>query len=149
MTATAPSLRRRLLKWLVLPVLLVNLGGAVVSYQFARKPAFSALDGDLTDAAILLLEQLEVDGNGRLWLPTEADYLLRHNSHDHVWLAVRSLDASCCSAMPPAGPGSPTRCATGHTTALRTRINDRSVFMVGRLGRGGRQPGWWPAWPRP
>ena len=48
MTATAPSLRRRLLKWLVLPVLLVNLGGAVVSYQFARKPAFSALDGDLT-----------------------------------------------------------------------------------------------------
>ncbi|WP_278442520.1 sensor histidine kinase [Pseudomonas oryzihabitans] len=141
MTATAPSLRRRLLKWLVLPVLLVNLGGAVVSYQFARKPAFSALDGDLTDAAILLLEQLEVDGNGRLWLPTEADYLLRHNSHDHVWLAVRSLDGQLLfgdGAMPVQEITDEMR--DGHTTALRTRINDRSVFMVGRLGVVAGQP---------
>ncbi|WP_158895547.1 MULTISPECIES: sensor histidine kinase [unclassified Pseudomonas] len=141
MTATAPSLRRRLLKWLVLPVLLVNLGGAVVSYQFARKPAFSALDGDLTDAAILLLEQLEVDGNGRLWLPTEADYLLRHNSHDHVWLAVRSLDGQLLfgdAAMPVQEITDEMR--DGHTTALRTRINDRWVFMVGRLGVVAGQP---------
>ncbi|KTT14172.1 histidine kinase [Pseudomonas oryzihabitans] len=134
MNNAAPSLRRRLLKWLVLPVLLVNLAGAVVSYQLARKPAFSALDGDLTDAAVLLSEQLAVDGNGRLWLPAEADYLLRHNSHDHVWLAVRALDGRLLfgdEAMPMQAVTDEMR--DGHTTAKRTRINDRSVFMVARL----------------
>ncbi|KTT30796.1 histidine kinase [Pseudomonas oryzihabitans] len=141
MSTPGSSLRRRLLKWLVLPVLLVNLGGALVSYQFARKPAFSALDSDLTDSATLLLEQLEVDGTGRLWLPTEVEYLLRHNSHDHVWLAVRALDGRLLfgdGAMPVQAVTDEMR--DGHTTARRARINERSVFMVGQLGNIAGQP---------
>ena len=135
------SLRRRLLKWLVLPVLLVNLVGAVVSYQFARKPAFSALDSDLTDSATLLLEQLKVDADGHLQLSPEADYLLRHNSHDRIWLAVRTLDGRLLY-----GDGAvPIQTITdemreGHTTALRSHINGRSVFMVTRLGNVMGQP---------
>lgn len=61
--APAPSLRRTLLLWLLLPlVALVPLAAALV-YVLALQPALDGLDRALTDTAVALAQIIEVEGD--------------------------------------------------------------------------------------
>jgi two-component system sensor histidine kinase TctE len=84
------SIRVNLLKWLITPLLAVNLFGAVLTYLLAWTPAQIAFDQSLTDAAWDLLphiratkDRVDVD------LSNEAEQMLRVNHVDAIFFVVR------------------------------------------------------------
>lgn len=81
------SIRLRLLKWLLGPILVVNLAGATLTYLLAWTPAQLAFDQSLADAAGALAVRLR---GPAIILPREAEQVLRANEVDAVYFAVRS-----------------------------------------------------------
>nr|WP_316643161.1 sensor histidine kinase [uncultured Roseateles sp.] len=63
-----PSLRRALLLWLLLPLVLLIPLSAALMYGLALSPALDALDRALTDTAVALAQIVEVQGD-RVSLP--------------------------------------------------------------------------------
>lgn len=107
------SLRRTLLAWLMLPlVLLVPLSAAVV-YGLAVRPALDGLDRALTDTAVALTGILALqDGQPLLPLSEQTMRALRADLVDEVAFAVgdgqgRLLggDAALLALQPPLAPG--------------------------------------------
>ena len=88
-TVPASSLRRTLLRWLILPlVALVPLSAAVV-YALAVRPALDGLDRALTDTAVALTGILEVhDGQPTLPLSAQTLRALRADLVDEVAFVV-------------------------------------------------------------
>lgn len=78
------SIRVRLLKWLVGPIVLVNLAAALLAYQFAWKPAELAFDQSLFDAARAI-------GASKA-TPTQAGASLRADGVDAMWFALHAPD---------------------------------------------------------
>ncbi|HBZ07396.1 MAG TPA: sensor histidine kinase, partial [Massilia sp.] len=60
------SIRLRLLKWLVAPILVVNLGAAALTYLLAWTPAQLAFDEGLRAAAGALAARVQSAGPGAL-----------------------------------------------------------------------------------
>ncbi|HVR51627.1 MAG TPA: sensor histidine kinase N-terminal domain-containing protein [Pseudorhodoferax sp.] len=87
--APAPSLRRALLAWLVLPlVVLVPLAAALL-YLLAVQPAMDSLDRALTDTTVALADILEErDGRAVLPLSEQTARALRADLVDEVVFAV-------------------------------------------------------------
>ncbi len=85
------SIRLRLLKWLVGPILLINLAGASLTYMLAWTPAQLAFDQGLADAAAALETRLTVRaGQAALDLPPAAEQVLRANDVDAFYFVVRA-----------------------------------------------------------
>ena len=53
------SLRGKLLRWLVIPLMLVNLAGATAIYWLAWLPAQAALDQSLADTAWAMVPHVQ------------------------------------------------------------------------------------------
>ncbi len=89
------SIRLRLLKWLIGPILLVNLAGASLTYLLAWTPAQQAFDQAIGDAAAALAARL-VPGQGGavLDLPKQAEQLLRNDELDVIYFVVRRADGA-------------------------------------------------------
>jgi two-component system sensor histidine kinase TctE len=86
------SLRIKLLKWLVVPLLVVNLAGAAAAYWLAWMPAQAALDQSLADAAWALVPHVqETDSSVELRLSQQAEQVLRVDHFDEVFFVVRDL----------------------------------------------------------
>lgn len=86
------SLRVKLLKWLVIPLLAVNLAGAAAAYWLAWIPAQGALDQSLADAAWALVPHVqETDSEIELRLSQQAEQVLRVDHFDEVFFVVRDL----------------------------------------------------------
>jgi two-component system sensor histidine kinase TctE len=84
------SIRLRLLKSLVGPLVLFNLAAATLTYLLAWTPAQLAFDQGLLDAASALAARLRHDGAAvRIDLPREAEQVLRSGDVDTTWFAVR------------------------------------------------------------
>ncbi|KQZ32464.1 sensor histidine kinase [Duganella sp. Root1480D1] len=84
------SIRLRLLKWLIGPVLLLNLAGVALSYALAWIPAQIAFDQSLSDAAAMLGAHVsEREGRLVLDLPPAAERALREDELDKVYFSVR------------------------------------------------------------
>ncbi|WP_426338314.1 sensor histidine kinase [Pseudoduganella sp. S-14] len=84
------SIRLRLLKWLIGPVLLLNLAGVALSYALAWIPAQIAFDQSLSDAAAMLGARIsEREGRLVLDLPEAAERVLREDELDKVYFALR------------------------------------------------------------
>lgn len=85
------SIRLRLLKWLIGPILLINLAGAALTYLLAWTPAQLAFDQALNAAAGALAARLR-GGPGALGidLPQQAEQVLRADPVDATFFAVRS-----------------------------------------------------------
>ncbi|HKX41166.1 MAG TPA: sensor histidine kinase N-terminal domain-containing protein [Burkholderiaceae bacterium] len=83
------SLRRALLRWLLLPlVVLIPLTAALI-YALALRPALDALDRALTDAAVALAQIVEVrDGQVTLPLSEQTAHALRADLMDETVFAV-------------------------------------------------------------
>lgn len=89
------SIRLRLLKWLVGPIVLVNLGAAFLAYQFAWRPAELAFDQSLFDAA----RALAFSKAGA----ATSDGSLRPGGLDGVdvmWYAVHAADGRLIDGAP-------------------------------------------------
>jgi two-component system sensor histidine kinase TctE len=92
MTETG-SLRRRLLLWLMLPVLTVSAVNAFISYSQALRVANLVYDHWLTDSAIGLSQQVHMDGAKiNVDLPSAAIRLLEFDQIDHIYYAVTSAE---------------------------------------------------------
>ncbi|MBC7455847.1 MAG: sensor histidine kinase [Massilia sp.] len=87
------SIRLRLLKWLIAPILLINLAGASLAYMLAWLPAQLAFDQGLADAAGALASRLHgAAGAASIDLPAQAEQILRANDIDAFYFAVRGAD---------------------------------------------------------
>jgi two-component system sensor histidine kinase TctE len=85
------SIRLRLLKWLIGPILLINLAGASLTYMLAWVPAQLAFDQSLSDAAGALAARVRADGGpASIDLPPQAEQVLRANEVDALYFVVRS-----------------------------------------------------------
>ena len=85
------SIRLRLLKWLVGPILLINLAGASLTYMLAWTPAQLAFDQGLADSAAALETRLSLRaGQAVLDLPRAAEQVLRANDVDAFYFVVRA-----------------------------------------------------------
>ncbi|KQV80781.1 histidine kinase [Massilia sp. Root351] len=85
-----PSIRLRLLKWLIAPILLINLAGGALTYMLAWLPAQTAFDQSLSDAAGALGARLSAaNGAWRIDLPPQAEQVLRNGDADAVYFVVR------------------------------------------------------------
>lgn len=89
------SLRARLLKWLVIPLVATNLLAAGVAYWLAWIPAQSALDHSLADAAWALVPHVQESGDSlELKLSRQAEQVLRVDHFDQVYFVVRDMEGA-------------------------------------------------------
>lgn len=121
------SIRLRLLKWLVGPILLLNLAGAVLTYTLAWTPAGIAFDQSLADAAAALAARVRHGAGGRieLDLPPQAEGALRADSDDAVYFAVRRADGSVIAGdrdFPALQPGAAVQDARMRGEAVRAAV---------------------------
>ena len=87
------SLRVKLLKWLVVPLVAVNLAGAAAVYWLAWIPAQTAFDQSLADAAWALVPHVQESGNSvELQLSKQAEQVLRVDHFDEIYFVVRDIE---------------------------------------------------------
>ncbi len=87
------SLRVKLLKWLVIPLVAVNLAGAAAVYWLAWIPAQTAFDQSLADAAWALVPHVQDTGDSvELRLSQQAEQVLRVDHFDEIYLVVRDIE---------------------------------------------------------
>lgn len=87
------SIRINLLKWLIAPLLAINLIGAGLTYWLAWMPAQIAFDQSLADAAWALIPRLrEVQGEISIDLPQQAEQVLRVDHFDAIYFIVRKAN---------------------------------------------------------
>jgi two-component system sensor histidine kinase TctE len=102
------SIRLRLLKWLIGPILVVNLAGAGLTYLLAWTPAQLAFDQGLSDAAAALAARVRQGPQGIvLDLPAQAEQVLRADRADATYFAVRKGDGTLIAGdadLPVPGP---------------------------------------------
>ncbi|HUW51351.1 MAG TPA: sensor histidine kinase [Sulfuricella sp.] len=87
------SIRLNLLKWLIAPLLIINLIGAGLIYWLAWAPAQIAFDQSLADAAWALIPRLrEIRGTISIDLPQQAEQVLRVDHFDDIYFVVRKAN---------------------------------------------------------
>ncbi|MFP5393690.1 MAG: sensor histidine kinase [Gammaproteobacteria bacterium] len=85
------SIRLRLLKWLIGPILLINLAGASLIYLLAWLPAQQAFDQGLQGTVVALAARVRATPRGLdIDLPPQAEQVLRTDETDAVYFVVRS-----------------------------------------------------------
>ena len=120
------SLRLRLLKWLVAPILVFNLVAATLTYLLAWTPAQLAFDQGLLDAATGMATRLHIEGKQvRFAVPDAAARVLGAGTPDASWFVVRDQQGRVLAGDPafprrPAGAGGPVREASMHGQPVRT-----------------------------
>lgn len=132
------SIRLRLLKWLIGPVLLLNLAGVALSYALAWIPAQIAFDQSLADAASMLGARVsEREGRLVLDLPQAAERALRDDELDKVYFAVRDSQGRLVAgdAVLPVLP------ARGGAPAVDGVVEKGAVRMVALPVLTGQQQG--------
>ncbi|TWC67508.1 sensor histidine kinase [Herbaspirillum sp. SJZ099] len=92
MPVLQPSIRRDLLKWLIAPLLLINLVGAGFTYWLAWLPAQHAFDQNLMDSTWGLYAQVRHrQEKTSAELTKQAEQILRSNHSDTTFFAVRNI----------------------------------------------------------
>lgn len=86
----APSIRKRLLAWLLLPAVLILTAGTLSDYFTALPPYRDAYDQALFDAALAVSAHVRTDAHGHrtLSLPPDAIAILRYDSYDSIFFKV-------------------------------------------------------------
>jgi len=132
------SIRLRLLQWLIVPVLLLNLAGVALNYAIAWIPAQIAFDQSLADAATMLAARVsERGGRLQLDLPQASEYALRDDGLDRVYFSVRDSQGRLLAGDAEV-PLRPARAAAPATDAV---INGEAVRMVAQPVLAGQEQG--------
>ena len=107
----APSVSRRLLGLLLLPLALLLGFGVFIDYRTGSAPIRAAYDRALHEMALAVAAHLhDADSDGRIDadLPPQAVAVLRADSVDAIYYVVRAADGHVVSGdadLPPATPG--------------------------------------------
>lgn len=142
MRPEARSLRNQLLRWLLLPVLLLLALDGAIAYGLALKYANTAYDRALFDTTLTLAGQVRVqDGAVRVELPPMAMRMLTIDQYDRIYYRVDDIDAGRLligsTALPPA-PALPA--ADGASLLRDASINGEPVRISAlRLDFGARR----------
>lgn len=115
------SIRLRLLKWLVAPILVFNLLAASLTYLLAWTPAQLAFDQGLLDAASGLAARLR-PGSPAMGLELPAAQVLDAAAPDASWFVVRAANGRVLAgdpAFPRRHGGEPVRDDRMHGQAVR------------------------------
>lgn len=95
------SLRRRLLTWLLVPLLAIWVLSAVIAYYFAFSFATLAYDNALFESTLDVARQVKVtDGQVRVDLPREALDMLESDKHDRIYYMVSGPRGEVVSGHP-------------------------------------------------
>ncbi len=95
MTDNAPTLRRKLLLYLLIPLSVLWVFSAMVTYFIARNYANIAYDRALFDSVESIEEQIRYkNGKATLELPETAWNILRFDQQDKVYFDVRQADGA-------------------------------------------------------
>lgn len=93
MTSEVISLRAQLLRWLVFPLVALNLIAAGVAYWLAWMPAQTAFDQSLADTAWALVPHMQDSGPSiELSLSQQAEQVLRVDHFDSIFFVVRDTN---------------------------------------------------------
>ena len=85
------SIRVNLLKWLIAPLLLINMLGGALTYWLAWTPAQTAFDQSLADTAWAIIPRLsEINGQLNINLPRKEEQILRVDHFNLVYFTVRN-----------------------------------------------------------
>jgi two-component system sensor histidine kinase TctE len=122
------SIRLRLLKWLVGPVVIINLAGASLTYLLAWAPAQVAFDQGLADAAAALAARA---GAGAA--PPQAH---AGETADGAWYVVRDAGGRVLAGA----PDFPPLAAPGGQAVDATMRGEPVRMVVRRLGTGANAP---------
>jgi two-component system sensor histidine kinase TctE len=147
------SLRVKLLQWLVVTLMAVNVAAAAAAYWLAWIPAQSALDQSLADAAWALVPHVkETDSSVELSLSQQAEQILRVDHLDEVFFVVRDLSGKTIAGdrdfpvmRVPASErswiayGDSMRGEDVRVIALRTRVGEETVLIGAAETRVKRQ----------
>ncbi len=95
LVSTSYSLRKRLLLWLLLPLLIIGLLALVDSYRSARQTADEISDRVLAGSALAIAERVFVNDNGSLEvdIPYVALEMLTSSEEDRVFYRIEGPDA--------------------------------------------------------
>lgn len=130
------SIRLRLLKWLIVPLLLINLAGATLTYLLAWMPAQLAFDQGLLDATGALAARLTppgAAGPAAIDLPAQAEQVLRADAVDAVYFVVKTADGRRL-----AGDAELTRLGAGPSQVFDDVIGGEAVRVASRLVMSGQ-----------
>jgi len=144
------SIRLRLLRRLIGPMLLLNLAGGALTYMLAWIPAQKAFDQNLSDAAAALGARLSVTREGwQIDLPRQAEQVLRSDDSDAVFFTVRDVARNAVAGdddvpLEPApraqtSPGLPPRMLPARRTFDAVMREEPVRVVVLRIERDGRQ----------
>jgi len=147
------SLRFKLLQWLVVTLMAVNVAAAAAAYWLAWIPAQSALDQSLADAAWALVPHVkETDSSVELRLSQQAEQILRVDHLDEVFFVVRDLDGNTIAGdrdfpalkVPATDKswiayGASMRGEDVRVTSLRTYVGDETILIGAAETRVKRQ----------
>lgn len=91
MSSGQPSIRRSLLGWLIIPLLLVNFIGGGLVYWLAWEPAQLAFDQSLADTCWALATRLNKTEAGiSVDLPSSVEQVLRVDHINTIYFAIRN-----------------------------------------------------------
>lgn len=137
------SIRLSLLKWLIAPLLIINLIGAGLTYWLAWAPAQNAFDQSVADVGWALLPHLRASAAGIVIdLPQQAEQILRMDHRDTVYFVVRDMsektiagDADFPLLARPDNLNEPSyydgsmRGAAVRIVVLKARVGDQPVYI--------------------
>lgn len=124
------SLRRKLLTWLLLPLLILFFLRAGYNYYYGNRLSNHVYDRLLLTLANSLAEQIRYDNAGRgPVLPAAAPRILLADEHDSIYFAVRD-ERGRIVAGEPRMPAVPAAFATQPQVFTNGRIYDRDVRIV-------------------
>jgi len=131
-----PSIRLRLLRRLIGPILLLNLAGGALTYMLAWIPAQKAFDQNLGAAAGALGARLSVTRAGwHMDLPQQAEQVLRSDDSDAVFFAVRDAEGKLLAG----DDDFPQAAAQSRRTFDATMRQEPVRAVVLRIERDGQQ----------
>jgi len=127
----APLLQRKLLIWLLVPLLALFLSAGIAGYVIARNLSNDVYDRELLEIAHeLAVHVVERGGALRLDLPPASERALLLDQYDEVWYRVATADGVTVAGDPalPAPPGS----SAGARDPLfyDGRLDGRDVWVV-------------------
>lgn len=101
MTAKSPTLRRKLLLYLLIPLSLLWVFSGMVTYFIARNYANIAYDRALFDTVESIEEQIKfTNGQATIDLPEVAWNILRYDQRDKVYFEVRQANGAVLAGEP-------------------------------------------------
>lgn len=130
------SLRRALFYWIYPPLVLVGLAAAAGAYVFMQHRLTAAYDQDLGDIARALVPYVSYrDGRVQLHFTAESDAVLRADSNDQIFYAVRDSTGRLVAGdvalpfNPPRGHDSPRFWDT-----TRASVEIRAAMVYAQVG---------------